>query len=171
MGRLRGADRGPEIHDGLVIGRGSTQASAKGLNHSLLRQQALCQRREFMLAGSRVDGRGNGEVAGQHPIDIAVDHRHGQVESDRGDGRRRIVAHALQLADFLVSIRKSAHRDNLLRSKVQVAGPRIIAEALPKAQHLVLGRRRQLFHAGPSRHEPEPVVPALLHLRLLQDNL
>ena len=137
----------------------------------MLGQQGLRQRGELALALRRVDGGVDGKVTAQHTIDIAVDHSHGQVEGYRADGRSGIVAHALQLSDLIIGIGESAHRNNLTGGKMQVAGPAVIAQALPLAQHLVLSGRSQVADGGPTAHEPQPVVPSLLDLRLLQDDL
>ena len=110
-------------------------------------------------------------MTAQHTIDIAVDHSHGQVEGYRADGRSGVVAHALQPSDLFISVGESAHRHNLAGGKVKVAGPAVVAQALPLAQHLVLSGRSQVADGGPAAHEPQPVVPSLPDLRLLQDDL
>ena len=110
--RLRRALYGSEVHDGLVVGSGLAG-----------RQQLLGQQGELFLSLGGVDGRVYAVVAGQHAINIAVDDGMGQVESHRGDGRSRIVAHALQLAYLFVGVRKAASLGYLLGGCMQIACP------------------------------------------------
>ena len=158
--RLRRALQGPKVHDGLVVGR------------SLSRwQQRLRQQGKLLLPLGAVDGCGDAEVTRQNPIDIAVDNGSGQPEGYRPDGSGGVVAHTLQLLDALERLREAAPLDNLLRSKMQVARTAVVAQPLPLAQHLVFGCGRQRLHRRPAAHEPLPVGPPLLHLRLLQNDL
>ena len=60
---------------------------------------------EFFALGG-VDGGIDAEMAREDAIDIAIDHSGRQSEGDAPNGGSRIVAHALQLADFLNGIRE-----------------------------------------------------------------
>ena len=62
-------------------------------------------------------------------------------------------------------------RPLLFDGGMQVAGTRIVAQALPQPQHLVLARRSQSIDSGKLAHEPLPVFPPLGDTRLLQYHL
>ena len=64
-----------------------------------------------------------------------------------------------------------AEGDDLLGSVVEVAGTAVIAQALPFAKYLVFRSCGEGLNRRPAMHETLPVVPALLHLRLLEDDL
>ena len=134
-------------------------------------QEALCQRLELLLALRGVDGRVNAVVATEHTVDIAVDDGSRQSEGDAPDGRSGVVAHTFQLPDFIESIRKMAEGDDLLGGVVQVAGATVVAQPLPLTEHLVLRGGSKVSDRRPATHEALPILPALLHLRLLEDDL
>ena len=149
-----------KVHDGLVIGR-----------CLLRRQKTLCEGRKDLLALCGVDGRVDTEMTREHPIDIPVDHSRRQSEGDTPDGGSRIVAHALQLFNLLDGIREMTKSHNLLGGIVQITGPAVVAQSLPLAQHLVFRCLSQGLYSRPAAHKAFPVVPALLHLRLLKNDL
>ena len=60
---------------------------------------------------------------------------------------------------------------DLSRCEMQIAGPAVIAQPLPLSQHFILRGRCQILNRRPATHEPLPVVPALFHLCLLEDDL
>jgi hypothetical protein len=123
----------------------------------------------FALGG--VDGGVDAEVAGEDTIDIAIDDGSGEAEGDAPDGGSGIVAYALEFPDFFEGVREMAEGDDLLGGVVEVAGSAVIAQALPLAQHLVFRGGGKGLNGRPSVHKALPVVPALLDLRLLEDDL
>ena len=129
------------------------------------------QSRKDLLALRGIDGRVDAEMAREHTIHIPVDHSRRQSKGDAPDGSSRIVAHTLQLFNLLDGIREMPKSHNLLGCIVQITGTTIVAQALPLAQHLVLRRLSQSLDRWPVAHKAFPVVPALFHLRLLQNDL
>jgi len=125
---------------------------------------------EFLALGG-VDGGIDAEVAGEDAIDITIDNGCGQAKGDGADGGSGIVAYAFQRPDALDGIREMPKGDNLTGCEVEVARTAVIAESLPLAEHFVLSGGSEILYRWPSAHETLPVVPALLDLRLLEDDL
>ena len=103
------------------------------IHHSLIEVCCLSGRQEFLgpcgedpfpLGCS--DGFGNPEIPGEHGG--------WQTEGDGADGRCGIISHALQGADTVQRIREAPGGGNLFGGGVQVPGPAVIAQALPKPQ-------------------------------------
>ena len=59
----------------------------------------------------------------------------------------------------------------MLGSVVEITGSAVVAQALPLAQHLVFRGGGKGLNGRPTVHEALPIVPALLHLCLLEDDL
>ena len=110
-------------------------------------------------------------MTGQHPVDITIDHRSWQSEGDASNGSCRIIAHTLQLLDGLNGMREMASLNDLSGGVVQVTGTAVIAQPLPFSEHFILRSCSQILNCRPTTHEPLPVVPSLLHLCLLENNL
>ena len=155
----RRAAGGAEVHHALVEGGGRFR-----------RQEPLGERREFLLRGRRPDRRRDAEISRENAVDVPVHDGGREAEGDGADGRGRVVAHALEAPDTLQRGREAAHRHDLLRRGVQVPGAGIVAEPLPEAEHLVLGRGREGADGREALHEPLPVGPSLGHTRLLEDD-
>ena len=64
-----------------------------------------------------------------------------------------------------------AEGDDLLGSVVEIAGTAVIAQALPFAKYLVFRSCGEGLNRRPAMHETLPVVPALLDLCLLENDL
>ena len=110
-------------------------------------------------------------MTSQHTIDITINDSSGQSEGDTADSSSGIITHTLERTKTFDGTRKSSHLYYLFGSKMQIARPTIIAQPLPLAQHFVLCRLSEILHLGPSFHKTLPILPALLHLRLLEDDL
>ena len=110
-------------------------------------------------------------MACKNSIDIAIDHGVGQSESQRGDGRSRVVAHAAQRAYLVVGRWEAAHLRYLSGGAVQIARAAIVAESLPLRQHVVLRSASQRLDIREAADEAPVVVVALSHARLLEDYL
>ena len=82
-----------------------------------------------------------------------------------------MAADALELSDFIEGVREMAEGDDLPGSVVEVAGTAVVAQALPLAQHLVFRGGGKGLNGRPTVHKALPVVPTLLDLRLLEDDL
>ena len=117
-----------EVHQSLVVAV-----------RSLRGEQRLGQGGKLFLAFGGIDGCENAEVTGKNTIDIAIDYGHGTMESNGGNGSGGVVAHPFELSDFLESVGKRTSMGNLSSSGVQVSGPAVVAQSLPKAQHFVFG--------------------------------
>ena len=126
---------------------------------------------EGLFAFGGVDGGVDAEMAGEDTVNIAIDHCCRQSEGDAPDGCCRIVAHTLQLPDLLDGVREMAEGHNLFGGIMQIAGPTVITQSLPLTQHLVLRSPSKGLNRRPTAHKPFPIVPALFHLRLLEDDL
>jgi hypothetical protein len=134
------------------------------IHHSLIEVCCLSGRQEFLgpcgedpfpLGCS--DGFGNPEIPGEHPIDIPVHHGGWQTEGDGADGRCGIISHALQGADTVQRIREAPGGGNLFGGGVQVPGPAVIAQALPKPQDFVFRSVGQVTDGREALHETLPV--------------
>ncbi len=110
-------------------------------------------------------------MARQHAIDIAVHDGRRQPEGDGADGGGGIVPDPLQRTDAVQGVGKTTRRHDLPRRGMQVPRPAVVAEALPKTQHLVLARRGERAHVRPGGHEALPVSLSLGNARLLENDL
>ena len=126
---------------------------------------------KFLFAFGGVDGGVDAEVAGEDTIDVAIDDGSGEAEGDTPDGSSGIVAYALESPDVIEGVREMAEGDDLPGSVVEVAGTAVVAQTLPLAQHLVFRSGSESLNGRPAVHKTLPVVPALLDLRLLEDDL
>ena len=110
-------------------------------------------------------------MTGEHTVHIAIYYSGGQTKGNTSDGSSGIIANTFQLFYLFKCIWKMTKRHNLLGSMMQVTGPAIVSQPLPLAQHLILRSGSQILNLWPTTHEALPVVPALFHLCLLQNNL
>ena len=158
VGQTRRALQGAKVHDGLIVCR-----------RTLLVEQLSGQVGKQPLPLRRVGRLADARPAGQHPIDVAVDHRTRQPVCKRANGRRRVVANARQGTHAFVGLGKRsapAHDGACRRMKMARAG--VIAQPLPHPHHLVLGCLGQSLHRGKTLHETQEIVIPLSHARLLQ---
>ena len=123
----------------------------------------------FALGG--VDGGVDAEVAGEDSIDIAINDGSGEAEGDASDGGSGIVAYALEFPDLIEGVREMAEGNDLLGGVVEITGSAVVAQALPLAQHLVFRGGGEGLNGRPTVYKTLPVVPTLLDLRLLEDDL
>ena len=112
-----------------------------------------------------------GQPAAEHPLDIAIEHRHLFAESLRGDGRGRIGSNTRQLLPFRRRAWQLGQGDKYLGRRVQLTGPAVITQTRPARQHLVDFSRRQRRQARKRSQESPIVGNHGLHLRLLQHHL
>ena len=96
-----------------------------------------------------------------------------QPEGNGGDGRRGIVAHALQVSDGRIVGGKRATMvgHNLAGGGMQVAGAAVVAQSLPHLQHLCFGGGGEGGAGGKCLQKAAIVVHALHHTGLLQNHL
>src|ERR1019366_3177366 len=90
---------------------------------------------------------------------------------DAAHGGGGIVSDARERADGGISLREPAGGGNLLRGTAQVARARVVAEAAPQCQHVVLGGGGQSRNGGESLEEAPVVRDHGLRARLLQHDL
>ncbi len=86
-----------------------------------------------------------GEDAREHALDVAVEDRDPLAEAERGDRRGGRAADAGQLRQRRARRRELAAvlGDDDLRAAMQVARPRVVAEAAPGGEHVAeAGARR-----------------------------
>ena len=79
------------------------------------------------------------QIAGQHPLDIAIQDGHPLAKAQRRNGRGRGAANARQGLQLLRGARKRAtvQAHHLPRAAVQVARAAVVAQAGPQVQHIV----------------------------------
>lgn len=156
------AHTGAQIHDRLGV-----------IGQPRLGQQRFgqCpQRAQRLRIGRRAADR---LMARQHAADVAIEDRQPLAMGLREDGRRRGAADARQrgqridLGRQLAAVRGLAH----LRCPMQIAGTRVVAEARPQRQHLVLRRLGECGQAREARQEALVVRNDRAHLGLLQHHL
>ena len=159
-GPVRSADAGAEIHQRLRVVAGplpGRECLGEGVEHGpCLRQRRL-----------------DGVQAGDHPLDVAVDDSRRPVVSDGGDRRRRVAADSRQRPQRLLARREppAVLREDDAGAAVQVARPRVIAEALPSVEHLVGIGAGQRLEGGPARVEAREALADDRHRRLLEHDL
>ncbi len=160
FGVLRRAQRSAEIHHRLRVVAG-----------------ARCRRQRRGQAAQRRLGvrqrLGMREEPRHDALDIAVDRRCRAVEGDCRHRRRGIVADPRQRAQRQLIVGKAPilPRRHDARAGMEVARPRVIAQALPSMQHLVergAGERREI---GPAPGETLEIGRHGRHRGLLQHDL
>ncbi|EEF27205.1 conserved hypothetical protein, partial [Ricinus communis] len=153
------AQRGAHVHQALRVRL-----------DALLRQQRLGAPPHrflgFFLARIGVDA----EHARKHALDVAVHDGRAPAAGKRRDRRRRRTADARQLGQQHRIGREHAVilRHHPLRALVQVACPRVVAQAAPLRHHFLDRRRRQVAQRGEARQEARVIAQHGGHLRLLQ---
>lgn len=169
--RLRCAVECSELHDGRV-----EQARVVPV------EQLVGKCVEMPFPHGSVEGDVAVVKACEHSIDIAVEGGVGEIESKRGDGSCGVFSdsgHGEQCVEYLLrrgcavanhSADGTCCGGDELRSTVQVAGTRVVAEPLPVAQHLVFGGLRQCLHIRKTVHEAQVVLHALCYACLLEDD-
>src|SRR5690606_2684267 len=157
-----GAEGGPQVHDRLgVVGH----PGARGVGLGDVPQ----------VGGDLAVPRpaGNGAVAGQHPLDVAVEDGGPLAEGDGENRPRRGAADARQGGEAVEGVGKPAavfSCDDLGRPG-EVAGAGVVAEAGPQVQHGVEGRRGEGLDSGRGGGEAGEVGHHRGHLGLLQHDL
>ena len=162
----RRADRRAELHQALVEIAGRGRRGERG-------HQLAGPRPQRALPGGRLDVVGDRVDAGEHARDVAVDERRPLAERDRGDRARGVRADAGHLAELCRAPRELAAepRVDRLRSGVQVARARVVAEAGPRGEHVVERRAGERPHRREPRHPPLPVRDHGRDAGLLQHDL
>ncbi len=159
-GIFRGAQGRPEIHQGLreIAGPAVRREPLGGCaNDGLPARQRLADR----------------EQARDHALDIAV-HRYGAcVIGDRRDRRRGVVADARQVAQLSGCLREFSPvpvHDGA-GAGVQIARPRVIAEARPQPQHVLEISRGQRMDGRETGEEAQIIRDGRGDRGLLQHDL
>src|SRR5687768_328548 len=106
-------------------------------------------------------------MARKDALHVSVQDRGALAESKGSYGGRRRSSDAGQLLDLDGRRRETAIRDEL-GGGVQVAAPGVVAEAAPKAQHLVLRRPGKTLHGRKAAQEALVIGNDGRDLRLLQ---
>ena len=159
---VRCAEERAEFHEG-----GSVEASAG------FREQRFGGGPQNCRAGFAVDGFVEIEQAGEDARDVGVDGGDGEVEGETGDGSGGVASDAGQARDGGGIGREDAavFGDDLLRGVAEISRPRVVAEALPDAEHFGLGGGGERGEIGEAR---EPLFVKRddgRHLRLLEHEL
>src|SRR5216683_3773505 len=160
--RPRGAPRGPEVHQGLVVvvGLARWHQRAGQVPHRLLpaqpRQAARAQ-----------------EHAAEHPADIGVDDRHrppvGEA-SHRAGGVAADPPHRPQRL-LVVGQPPAVARDRLARDAVQVERPDVVPERVPEPLHVIGGGGGERLERRVAIEELVVLGHHPIDLRLLQHDL
>ncbi len=164
--RGRRAERGAELHQALVEIAGCGSLWERG--HELLRV-----RPQRALTGRRLDVVLDREHAREHARDVAIDERRALAERDRRDRARGVrpdAGHAAQLARTSRQLAVPVARHGL-RTRMQVARARVIAEPGPRREHVVERRPRECADRRKLRHPALPVRDHGRDARLLQHDL
>ena len=143
-GRARGADGGAEVHHRLRVVAGAHVPGSGA---------AASARRRGLAAGQR---RLDGEEAGHHPLDVAVDDhgRAGRRRSRRPRRRCRGRRRAARARPASVSgKRPPCSRRHGAGAGEQVAGAGVVAEAGPGGHHLGVGRGGEVGDRRPAGEE------------------
>ena len=151
------AKAGAQIHQGLVELPGPP-----GIEHQLTQLPEPSQRPR-----RRPGAPGK---ARQHPFDVAIEDGKGQVKGRREDAAGRTAANARQDQPTL-QVPRPGLAQQLPGPLVQAPGPGVVAQPLPKQQHVVLAGGCQSLHGGEGRHPAPPVGQHHRQLGLLQHHL
>ena len=111
--------------------------------------------------------------ARQHPGDVAVHDRFGLVERDTADCAAGVATHSRQRQHAGQVTGEAAAKliADPLGRLLQVARPRVVAEAFPKFDHRVLVGSSERCDVRQLLHPPLPVRDHSFDLRLLQHDL
>ena len=159
MRLTRCAQNSAKIHDSLIVERRAAMV-----------QHLIGKQPERFAAGGGIDRCLNPEIARQDPIDIPVKYCVWKPESNAGNGSSRIVPHSLQKTDRVIVAWEDACLCYLLRSSMQVTGPAIVAQPLPKKHHFIFTGGCQTLYIRETADESVVIVYPLRHLSLLQDD-
>jgi len=143
----RGADRRPEVHEPLDVGRVVAR-----------RDERLGERPELLLHCAVARKARDEEMPREHAFHVAVEYRRPRAEREPGDRGRSGApdpGEALDVGERVGEL-PGMPLDDELRGAMKVPGPRVVAEAAPEPQHFVLARQRQ---AGEVR---KPLAEALV---------
>jgi hypothetical protein len=162
----RRAHGGAELHEALVEVAGRAAFGQRGHD----RAGALP---EDLLAARRLHVVLDGEDAGEHPGDVAVDQRRPLAVRDRRDGAGGVGADAGHLAQRRRGARQRAAvaLDDVAGAAVQVAGAAVVAEPGPVGEHVVERGVGQALHRREAAHPALPVRDDGGHPGLLQHDL
>src|SRR2546428_2969470 len=150
--RARPAEGGPrathgrtEFHEGLVV-----RARFRERDETL---------RDSHQPPARIPARditGDAEHAREHAGGVPIDRGHPLSERDARDRARRVVPDSRELPQRRERPRdlRAVARDDRLRGAVQMAGPPVESESLPRLQHLFLRGVRQVDDGGEAGDEP-----------------
>ncbi|OQB96703.1 MAG: hypothetical protein BWX86_00626 [Verrucomicrobia bacterium ADurb.Bin122] len=135
-------------------------------------EQRLGERREHLGgAGAVAKLRGVVREAGEDAHDVAI-HTGGLcAKRDARDGGGGVGADAGQLAPGVGRFWRRGHGDDRAGELVEIAGARVVAEALPEFQHLFLGGGGEGGEIGQLVEPAGKVGERRLDLRLLQHEL
>ena len=113
------------------------------------------------------------EQSRQHSGDVAVHDRLGLVERDAADRAAGVTPHSRQRqhASQVAGEAPAKLVADLLGRLLQVARPRVVAEAFPKFDHRVVVGSGERFDVRELLHPPLPIRDHRLDLRLLQHDL
>ena len=137
----------------------------------LLVEQFVGKGAKKLLALCGIDWFVDAEVTGKDALHVAVEYRVGLAEGQAHDGCCRIVAYAGQCTDEAVVAREASRPGYLLCRSMQVTGSAVVAQPLPKPEHLLLACFSQVHCGGKPLGKAQIVVHALCNLRLLKDEL
>ena len=143
---LRGTDRIGEVHQRLRKVRGPLVRPHRRIERTDIR---FCRRQR----------RGDREIAGHHPLDIAIDDYARLAEGDGGDSARGIGSNPGKRAKPLDVLREQTAMIGTddLRRAVQIAGAGVISEAGPGRHHILGRRRRKAAYGRPSAGEIQKI--------------
>ena len=108
---------------------------------------------------------------GRYAQHVAVHRGLRQSKSRRGNGPGGIVSNARQGPEPLRRTGESAQLRDAPGRFLEISGPAVIAQALPKLHQLLLRRRRQGFHRGERFEKAGVVSHHRRHPRLLEHDL
>ncbi len=159
VGAARPAERRSDVHQGV-------RPVAGPIVWDHLVGEALDLRRRHRSVSARHD-------PAEHAPDVRVDRSDRHPEGDRRDGTSRVRTDAGQrLEGRQVGWDDPAVLvDDPPRRALEVHGPPVVAEALPRTQDVSGRRRGDRGDRGVARHEGGPGLPGPLGLRLLRHRL
>ena len=159
-GVARRADGGPELHQRLVpVARPLAVEELLG---------AVVVRPVLPVLGAA-----QGEEAGEHSADVAVDDGQRQAVRDREDGARGVEAHAGHGQRGLERPREApaVALGHVLRAAVEVARAVVVAEPRPGGEDLLLRLLGERLQGGEALQERLVVGSRRLHRGLLEHDL